>query len=529
MADSPSPRGSVIPCRVFVGGIAYNTTELELKNFFQSMFGHVKDSKIITDRDGVSKGYGFITFDNQEAADRALETKTLYFEEKKLNIGQAIRKPNSGQFSRPSSPESPLSPIPVAQQTLSSLSSPMTAVAAAAPGFVSGNASGSGSVAYASPQQLTGAAAETAATAQYYYAPQSAAAGIAMDPNVLQPMAIGQQGLYAATAAASQAQQAINMACVNGWYQADARYIMQPQKPAQAAAAATAATAAAQPVQWHHAGATHAMAAAPAQWGRAAPAAYMSAPAQAVYAPTQAAATAASAHAYPIYYQQAEPQWWDPNTGTAMTQQYMPTDVFLDYQHPHSAAVPMHSQQQQQQQHQQPQQAPQMAPQQITYQKAAQPYIQHGGGQAAAAYATPSQTPVATAAAPAYSIQAYSGEEHESHPYRTPQAGHRGAQNGHLLPRPSARNGNSRRDPGRRGRRSSSFRAMRPSTSSSLSSSLGDSAFISGSGGSYDHASLGCDSSLPSLGQVVIGSAAIETPSPSAKAASTGSSSKDSA
>eukprot|EP00117_Sycon_ciliatum_P049919 scpid59006/ scgid35316/ Yorkie homolog; 65 kDa Yes-associated protein len=185
---------------------------------------------------------------------------------------------------------------------------------------------------------------------------------------------------------------------------------------------------------------------------------------------------------------------------------------------------------QQQQQHQQPQQAPQMAPQQITYQKAAQPYIQHGGGQAAAAaYATPSQTPVATAAAPAYSIQAYSGEEHESHPYRTPQAGHRGAQNGHLLPRPSARNGNSRRDPGRRGRRSSSFRAMRPSTSSSLSSSLGDSAFISGSGGSYDHASLGCDSSLPSLGQVVIGSAAIETPSPSAKSASTGSSSKDSA
>jgi RNA recognition motif-containing protein len=31
------------------------TTELELKNFFQT-FGIVKDTKIITDRSGVSKG-----------------------------------------------------------------------------------------------------------------------------------------------------------------------------------------------------------------------------------------------------------------------------------------------------------------------------------------------------------------------------------------------------------------------------------------------------------------------------------------
>lgn len=66
--------GVEIPNRVFVGRVAYDvstliailaqickiwfvqTTELELKNFFQS-FGEVKDAKIITDRDGSSKGY----------------------------------------------------------------------------------------------------------------------------------------------------------------------------------------------------------------------------------------------------------------------------------------------------------------------------------------------------------------------------------------------------------------------------------------------------------------------------------------
>jgi len=61
------PYGVEIPNRVFVGGISYSTTELELKEFF-GQFGHVKDSKIITDRSGVSKGYGFITFATEEEA-----------------------------------------------------------------------------------------------------------------------------------------------------------------------------------------------------------------------------------------------------------------------------------------------------------------------------------------------------------------------------------------------------------------------------------------------------------------------------
>ncbi|XP_030846218.1 protein boule-like isoform X2 [Strongylocentrotus purpuratus] len=89
-----APRyGTIIPNRIFVGGIAFNTSDAELRNFF-SAFGHVKEAKIIADRAGVSKGYGFITFETPEEAHRILKDQAncLVFKEKKLNIGQAIRK-----------------------------------------------------------------------------------------------------------------------------------------------------------------------------------------------------------------------------------------------------------------------------------------------------------------------------------------------------------------------------------------------------------------------------------------------------
>lgn len=85
--------GTIIPSRIFVGGIAANTTDAELKQYF-SAFGAVKDTKIITDRAGVSKGYGFVTFESQEDADRIIkkESDNLIFKDRKLNIGPAVRK-----------------------------------------------------------------------------------------------------------------------------------------------------------------------------------------------------------------------------------------------------------------------------------------------------------------------------------------------------------------------------------------------------------------------------------------------------
>nr|CDS24758.1 protein boule [Echinococcus granulosus] len=96
-SSSNAPKfGTLIPNRIFVGGIPSNasTTEQELKTYFSS-FGQVKDVKIINDRLGVSKGsYGFVTFESQEVAEKIIknESETLIFKDRKLNIGHAIRK-----------------------------------------------------------------------------------------------------------------------------------------------------------------------------------------------------------------------------------------------------------------------------------------------------------------------------------------------------------------------------------------------------------------------------------------------------
>ncbi|XP_076158618.1 protein boule-like [Alosa pseudoharengus] len=95
-----APRfGTVIPNRIFVGGIDIKTNESDLRRFF-SQHGAVKEVKIVIDRAGVSKGYGFVTFETQEDAQKVLQdADRLSFRDKRLNIGQAIRKQQVGMHS----------------------------------------------------------------------------------------------------------------------------------------------------------------------------------------------------------------------------------------------------------------------------------------------------------------------------------------------------------------------------------------------------------------------------------------------
>ncbi|XP_072835343.2 protein boule-like isoform X2 [Pogona vitticeps] len=77
-------------------GMAGETNENDLRKFF-SQYGCVKEVKIVNDRAGVSKGYGFITFETQEDAQKILqEAEKLNYKDKKLNIGPAIRKQQVG-------------------------------------------------------------------------------------------------------------------------------------------------------------------------------------------------------------------------------------------------------------------------------------------------------------------------------------------------------------------------------------------------------------------------------------------------
>ncbi|XP_032599256.1 protein boule isoform X3 [Drosophila grimshawi] len=119
--------GTLIPNRIFVGGISGDTTEADLTRVF-SAYGTVKSTKIIVDRAGVSKGYGFVTFETEQEAQRLqAEGECVVLRDRKLNIAPAIKKqvswPNplqsivatNGAVYYTTTPPAPMSNIPMDQ------------------------------------------------------------------------------------------------------------------------------------------------------------------------------------------------------------------------------------------------------------------------------------------------------------------------------------------------------------------------------------------------------------------------------
>ena len=82
--------------KVYVGNLSYNTSERDIEEFFSGC-GGVVDVKLITDRDtGRAKGFGFVTFDSQEAADSAIKMSGQELDGRQLRIDQAQDKPKGG-------------------------------------------------------------------------------------------------------------------------------------------------------------------------------------------------------------------------------------------------------------------------------------------------------------------------------------------------------------------------------------------------------------------------------------------------
>ncbi|KAB1283004.1 Deleted in azoospermia-like [Camelus dromedarius] len=71
------PEGRIMPNTIFVGGIDVRMDETEIRSFF-ARYGSVKEVKIITDRTGVSKGYGFVSFYNDVDVQKIVEAYPPY-------------------------------------------------------------------------------------------------------------------------------------------------------------------------------------------------------------------------------------------------------------------------------------------------------------------------------------------------------------------------------------------------------------------------------------------------------------------
>jgi RNA recognition motif-containing protein len=59
--------------KLFVGGLSWNTTNSDLQQAFEAC-GTVVEAKVVTDREtGRSRGFGFVTFEDEQGANRAIE------------------------------------------------------------------------------------------------------------------------------------------------------------------------------------------------------------------------------------------------------------------------------------------------------------------------------------------------------------------------------------------------------------------------------------------------------------------------
>jgi cold-inducible RNA-binding protein len=81
--------------KLYVGNFPYSVSEDQLRGIF-SQYGEISDFAMIMDRDtGRPKGFGFITFATQEAAEKALEQNGKDLDGRPLKVNMAIDKPRN--------------------------------------------------------------------------------------------------------------------------------------------------------------------------------------------------------------------------------------------------------------------------------------------------------------------------------------------------------------------------------------------------------------------------------------------------
>jgi len=94
LSDPPSPSQNL-----YIGNLFFEVTEDALEREF-SRYGPIKKTKIIYDHRGLSKGFGYVEFETQEAADAAVEgLNQQVFEGRRLSVQyhrQRTAMPNRG-------------------------------------------------------------------------------------------------------------------------------------------------------------------------------------------------------------------------------------------------------------------------------------------------------------------------------------------------------------------------------------------------------------------------------------------------
>ncbi|KAF4366495.1 hypothetical protein F8388_003733 [Cannabis sativa] len=83
--NNPGQFSDTTLTKIFVGGLAWETQRETMKRYFEQ-FGEILEAVVITDKNtGRSKGYGFVTFKDPEAAIRACQNPSPVIDGRRAN------------------------------------------------------------------------------------------------------------------------------------------------------------------------------------------------------------------------------------------------------------------------------------------------------------------------------------------------------------------------------------------------------------------------------------------------------------
>ncbi|KAK4366113.1 hypothetical protein RND71_013993 [Anisodus tanguticus] len=91
-SEDTRPEGNIKTRKIFVGGLPSSLTEEEFSQYFQN-YGNVTDKVIMFDPNtGRPRGFGFITFDSEDAADKVLHKNFHELKNKLVEVKRALPK-----------------------------------------------------------------------------------------------------------------------------------------------------------------------------------------------------------------------------------------------------------------------------------------------------------------------------------------------------------------------------------------------------------------------------------------------------